>query len=57
MPEKVGEVQAVHQHPGTEGVHRSQVRVCVCCFFQHQLVELPPHPQLAVSLSSHWKKS
>lgn len=33
MPENVGEVQAVHQPPGTEGVHWSQVCVCVCCFF------------------------
>lgn len=54
---KVGEVKAVCQLPGTEGVYPSQVHVCVCCFLKHQLVELPPYPQLAVSLSPHWKKS
>lgn len=25
-------------------------------FLKHQLVELPPYPQLTVSLSPHWKK-
>lgn len=54
---KVGEVKAVCQLPGTEGVYLSQVHVCVCCFLKHQLVELPPYPQLAVSLSPHWRKS
>lgn len=49
---EVGEVEAVCQPPGTEGVHPSQVHVCVCCFFKHQLVELPPYPQLAVAESS-----
>lgn len=54
---KVGEVKAARQLPGTEGVYLSEVHVCVCCFLKHQLVELPPYPQLAVSLSPRWKKS
>lgn len=52
--ESRGEVKAVCQPPGA-GVDLSQVRVC--CFFKHQLVELPPYPPLAVSLSPQWKKS
>lgn len=32
--EKVGEVKAVCELPGTEGVYPSQVHVCVCCFFK-----------------------
>lgn len=31
----------------------SQMHVC---FFKHQLGELPPYPQLPVSLGPHWKK-
>ena len=55
LPKEDGEVEVVCQ-PGTEGVPPSQVHVCVCCFFKHQLVELPPYPQLAVSVSSLLKE-
>lgn len=52
--EKVGEVS---QLPGTGGVCRLKSMFVFVVIFKHQLVELPPYPQLAVSLSPYWEKN